>query len=625
VERFDSTIGAGSVLMPFGGSALMSPAEVSVCKIPVPGETNTATILAHGYDPVIAKWSPFHGAVFAIVEALAKITAAGGDYTRTRLSLQEYFEKLTTPEKWGKALSGLLGAYFAQIKTGVPAIGGKDSMSGTFGDGSSGKDLNVPPVVAAFGLCVADARDIISPEFKREGSTALLLPLPRDGAEIPDFDYMKTLYTTLHRLIAQKRIISARSVGSGGLCAAVSKLCFGNMIGFRFAREMDYTALFSRQYGAVIVEVDLNENYPEVSAPEEMFKGLKFQLLGHTTGSSGGNPCISVNGAEIPLEQCVSAWEAPLGRVFPIRPEPAAAERAVREKSNGKEPGDQANGDLPLGREALFLPRSNGQITLRRRFQSVKIARPRVFIPVFPGTNCETDTARAFKKAGALVEEFVFKNLSRGDIDESIEQMARQIRACQILALPGGFSAGDEPDGSAKFIAAVFRNPAIADAVTELLKRRDGLVLGICNGFQALIKLGLLTPGIPAPGPTLTYNSIGRHVSKIARTKIVSVNSPWLYGVKPGDIHTVPVSHGEGRFAASPECLARLYEAGQVAAVYYGENPNGSAGGVEALISPCGGVLGKMGHSERAGENLYKNVPGVYEQKIFESGTAYFM
>ncbi|MDR1065836.1 MAG: phosphoribosylformylglycinamidine synthase [Clostridiales bacterium] len=584
-ECFDSTIGAGCVLMPFGGETQKTPAELSVTKIAAyGGETDACTMLAHSYFPEISKWSPFHGAVYAVVGVLAKITAAGGDFAKTRLSLQEYFEKLhNDPIKWGKPLSGLLGAYVAQKAMGTAAIGGKDSMSGTF------KDISVPPVVAAFGLTAASANAVISPEFKRVGSNILFFPIKTDEYFVPDFEYLKRLYAAFHQAVINGVIISAHTIKSGGVCEAVSKMCFGNEIGVKFEPTIDEETLFAPRYGSLVAEI-------APDAPIDLFDSLYFHLLAKTQSKKNIDFSSDLS---VTLAECLLAWEETLESVFASKPPYNEPIRA-------------------------FAPPSGRQKT----FAAEKFARPRVLMPVFPGTNCEKDTRRAFEKAGAFVEEFVFKNLTVQDIATSVELLTHAIDECQILSLPGGFSAGDEPDGSAKFIAAAFRNDAIAHSVTELLKKRGGLILGICNGFQALVKLGLVTYGeitdMRSGAPTLTYNSIGRHISRIALTKVVSTRSPWLYGLEPGDARAVPISHGEGRFVATDEQLAAFARNDQIATLYDGDNPNGSAGGIEGLVSPCGAVFGKMGHSERIGENLYKNIPFATDQKIFESGVRFF-
>ncbi|HYE80935.1 MAG TPA: phosphoribosylformylglycinamidine synthase [Clostridia bacterium] len=595
VERFDSTIGVGTILMPFGGKYQETPSEGLAMKLPVlTGKTNTATLMTYGYNPKLAKWSPFHGALYAVVEAVAKVAALGGDYSKTRLTLQEYFEKLgKDPEKWGKPMSALLGAFYAQMMLGIPAIGGKDSMSGTF------KDINVPPTLVAFAVDVADADRIVSQEFKKAGSTVVLLRADRDSDELPDFERLHGIYTKVHELIEKGLVLSSGTIKSGGAAAAVSKMCFGNGLGFTFEEGFAEEDLFTPDYGSIILE------FEPVQDMDKLFSDIAYEVIGSTKSS----PFIGIRGTEIELEEALQAWKTPLERIFPT----------VAEELKGKPQNIYYN---------------NAKIVS----SSVKIARPRIFIPVFPGTNCEYDTAMAFEKAGGVTEQLVFRNITPLDIEASIKAIVKAIDNTQIIALPGGFSSGDEPEGSGKFIAAVFRNPGVKEAVMKLLKERDGLILGICNGFQALIKLGLLPYGeirdIDECSPTLTYNKIGRHVSCMVRTKVVSTLSPWYCKSKLGDIHTIAVSHGEGRFAAGKPVVAGLIKNGQVATQYVdlegnptydaAFNPNGSTEAVEGITSPDGRILGKMGHSERIGENIGKNVPGNKDQMIFAAGVEYF-
>lgn len=595
-ERFDSTIGAGTVLLPFGGKYQATPTEGMTAKIPVlSGETNTATIMTYGYDPKLAKWSPFLGALYAVVQAVSKIVAMGGNYQTVRLTLQEYFEKLgRDPEKWGKPFSALLGAFYAQKKLGIPAIGGKDSMSGTF------KDLNVPPTLVAFAVNVVDAKRILSPEFKKVNSKVVWLPLICDEYEVPDFHELKANFDKINELVKSGVVLSASTVKFGGLAETISKMCFGNRIGISFWAEMDRETLFAPDYGSIVLEIDGETNVQEVMGDK-----ITYEILGHTQK----RPVISINDLEISIDEAFTEWEKPLENVFPTK----------IEKVSHKP------------RHVLFDHPDTGR-------SQVKTARPRVFIPVFPGTNCEYDTARAFEKAGGLVDTMVIRNLTPGEIEESVKEMVKRLNQCQIIMLPGGFSAGDEPDGSGKFIAAVFRNPWIKEAVMRHLKEKDGLMLGICNGFQALIKLGLLPYGeiidLTEDSPTLTFNQIGRHQSCLVRTKIVSNLSPWFNHVKPGDVHTVAISHGEGRFVANSQVIDTLFNNGQVATQYVdlaGEpsydirfNPNGSVDAIEGITSPDGRVLGKMGHSERIGSYVAVNVPGEKDQHIFQAGVEYF-
>jgi phosphoribosylformylglycinamidine synthase len=595
VECFDSTIGAATVLMPFGGKHQATPALGMAAKLPVEqGDTTTGTLMTYGYNSRLASWSPFHGALYAVIDSVAKIVAMGGDHPRVRLTLQEYFEKLGTDgAKWGKPFSALLGAYTAQIRLGIPAIGGKDSMSGTF------KDLNVPPTLVSFAVAPVDVRKVISPEFKASNSHIVLVPLLRDAQEMPDFDRLNETFAKVTSLIHSGAITAAHNVGHGGIAAAISKMAFGNRIGARLINELSPSDYFAPDYGSLILEM------PASVHPGETLHGTHWVILGRTQAE----PEIAVGNVTIPLHTAQSAWEQTLEAVFPTKVE-----------TTGEAP------ELPA-----WTARSKVTPKLRH-------AKPRVLIPVFPGTNCEYDTARRFAMAGADPEILVFRNLSATDVEDSVRAMTESISKSQIIALPGGFSAGDEPEGSGKFIATVFRNPRISEAVMELLQRHDGLMLGICNGFQALIKLGLLPYGeIRQPDedqPTLTFNQIGRHVSCLTDTKVVSVLSPWFAAVQPGDIYRLAMSHGEGRFVASREEIQRLSEQGQIAAQYVDEagrptlhlphNPNGSYYAVEALTSPDGRILGKMGHSERIGTNLYRNVPGEKDQRLFESGVNYF-
>ncbi len=595
VERFDSTIGAGSVLMPFGGREQLTPAECMAAKLPVlEGETSTATLMSYGYHPAIGQWSPFHGAVYAIVEAVAKITAAGGDYRRAWLSLQEYFEKLgQDPVAWGKPVAALLGAFWAQRQLGIAAIGGKDSMSGTF------RDLSVPPTLVAFAVATVRSRDVMSSEFKKAGSPVLLARVPRDGEDLPDFSQLKQLYEAVHGLFQGGHVIAAHSVRWGGVAEAVSKMCFGNRLGFEFSHNMDPKSLFAPDYGSLVLELTSEADWTTPLA------GLPVKQLGTTQVE----PAILVNRHRIPLHQVLAQWRTPLESVFPTQPE------------------------FPMTQPRIFVPQS-----FPARKASLRVARPKVFLPVFPGTNCEFDTARAFQRAGADVETAVFRNRHPADIEESLEAMVQGIERAQIVVLAGGFSAGDEPEGSGKFIATIFRNPRVTDAVMWFLRDRDGLMLGICNGFQALIKLGLVPYGevqsLTADSPTLTYNALGRHVSTMVRTRVISNRSPWLQRVAPGDIHTIPISHGEGRLAAGAALLEELASRGQIATQYVDLEgrpsadvrftPNGSADAIEGITSPDGRVFGKMAHSERIANHVAINVPGEKDQKIFEAGVAYF-
>ena len=599
-ERFDSTIGAGTVLMPFGGKYQSTPTAGMVAKIPLlAGETSTATAMTYGYDPQLAKWSPFHGALYAVVEAVAKIVTLGGEYQSIRLTLQEYFEKLGKDEtKWGKPFSALLGALYAQQQLGIAAIGGKDSMSGTF------MDLTVPPTLVAFAVDIVKTDRVISQEFKMPGSLVVLVSLPKDGYQVPDFEVLKRNYAKISELIQKKKVLSAHTVAKGGVAAAVSKMAFGNRIGMRLAADIVPEKLFAADYGSIILEMpadtDLLADFGQVD----------YTVLGCTQSE----PAITVNGTAVSLTEALAAWEKPLEKIFATRVDEEFGALKSIETYTGQASSTQRN----------------------KKHQG--IARPRAFIPVFPGTNCEYDSARAFEKAGAVSDVFVIKNLTSHDVEASIAAIAERISKAQIVMLPGGFSAGDEPDGSGKFIAAMFRNPRIKEAVTNLLENRDGLMLGICNGFQALIKLGLVPYGkivdLTPDAPTLTYNKIGRHVSRMVNTKVVSTLSPWFSGVQAGEMHTIAVSHGEGRFVASEAVFDKLAAAGQIATQYVDENgqptydiaynPNGSYQAVEGITSPDGRVLGKMGHSERSGLYVAGNVPGNKDQKLFIAGVHYF-
>lgn len=593
-EMFDSTIGSGTVLMPFGGENQLTPPEAMVCKIPVlKGETNTATIMSYGYNPKVAKWSPFHSAIYAVIDSVSKVVATGGDYKNIKLTFQEYFEKLgNDKEKWGKPFSALIGALYAQLNLGIAAIGGKDSMSGTF------KDMNVPPTLVSFALDVANVNNIISPEFKKEDNYIIKLNTKYDNYDLPIFEELTKNYEKISNLIKEKKALSVSTIGFGGVSSAISKMSLGNYIGVNISLDKD---VFDYNYGSFILEIDKSVNI------EKEFEGFTYENIGKTTKGK----FIIVNDEQIDLKEVQKAWFDTLEPIFPTKyyDEFKPIELDVREYKVSE-----------------------------KRKSNVSIAKPKVFIPVFPGTNCEYDLKRAFEKAGGEVETFVFKNLDSNGIKQSIEQIVKIIDKSQIVMIPGGFSAGDEPDGSGKFIASIFRNPRIKDSVMNLLNNRDGLMLGICNGFQALIKLGLVPYGdirdMTENSPTLTFNTIGRHISCLATTKITSNKSPWLYNCNVGDTHKIPFSHGEGRFVANEQIIKQLIENGQIATQYVDKNnnptydikfnPNGSMVAIEGITSPDGRVFGKMGHSERIGNGLYKNVIGEKDQKIFESGVNYF-
>lgn len=593
-ERFDSTIGAGTVLMPFGGKNQLTPVEAMAAKVPVlEGDTTTATLMSFGYNPKVAKWSPFHGALYAVVESVAKIVATGGNYDSCRLTFQEYFERLgNAPERWGKPFSALLGALVAQMKLGTASIGGKDSMSGTF------NDLDVPPTLVSFAVDVSDVNTIISPELKTIESYIVKLTTKYDDNDLPVFDSLIKNFKLVSKLIKNKAVTAASTIGQGGVAAALSKMAFGNDIGF----EINDDDLFNYNYGSFILEMPGDEE-----SVKELLAGYDYKIIGETIEEN----IFKVNGEDITIEDAKKTWFKPLEKIFPTKYYSAFDTK-----------------DITLKPFEVAVKKHTGK----------GIAAPRVFIPVFPGTNCEYDTKKAFENAGAIADTLVISNLKNEWLAESIDKMAEMINNSQIIMIPGGFSAGDEPEGSGKFIAAVFRNPKVREATMNLLKNRDGLMLGICNGFQALIKLGLVPYGeirdMEETAPTLTFNTIGRHVSCLADTKIISDKSPWLWNTAVGQVHRVAFSHGEGRFMADEATIKALAENGQIATQYVnvnGEptydikyNPNGSIYAVEGITSPDGRVLGKMGHSERIGNGVFTNVPGEKDQKIFISGVEYF-
>lgn len=595
-ERFDGTIGRGTVIMPFGGKRQLTQSEGMAARIPVlGGKTTAASVMAAGYNPNVACWSPYHGGMYAVVESVCRAAALGADPSKLRLSMQEYFPKLHDSKHWGQPLSALLGAYEACCELGLPAIGGKDSMSGTF------MDLEVPPSLISFAVGVMDGRDTISNEFKKAGHTVVFLPASCDEHEVIDYDALKKLLASLHKGILSKRVITAGVVKEGGVAAAISAMCLGNELGFSFVKPfLHEECLFTLQPAGFLVELE------DGADAEEVFAGTDLLVLGTLTDEGK----VVVNDTEISLAEIEAAYTKTLDKIFPMK-----APR--KEKKDVRMPA--YTNDLPLT-------------------APYNVAKPTVFIPVFPGINCEYDTAAAFEAAGAKTDIFVIRNLTPDAIKESVEEMAKRMKQAQIMALPGGFSAGDEPDGSGKFMATMFRNPTLTEAVEDLLTNRDGLILGICNGFQALIKLGLVPYGHIVPlkddSPTLTFNTIGRHISRMVDTKVVSNKSPWLSLCEPGDIHTIAVSHGEGRFVATEEEIKHLVANGQIGTQYVDlagnptmespYNPNGSFYAVESVTSPDGRVLGKMGHSERYTDGLMKNIPGNKFQPIFLSGVLYF-
>ena len=596
VERFDSTIGAKTVLMPFGGKYAKTPAEGMAAKIPVwGGDSKNASLMTFGFNPYLGTWSPYHMAFYSVIESVTKLTAMGGDYRHARLTFQEYFERLgKNPSRWGKPFAALLGAYKAQEDLKIAAIGGKDSMSGTF------DDIDVPPSLVSFAVGYEKADRVISPEFKEKNSKLVLLTVEKLEDGLINMDKFKKNMEIVYGLIGDKKIISASSTKMGGVSESLTKMALGNKIGCEFT-NLSKEELFGYNYGTMVVEVKNDVNI------EEAFKGALYKEIGKTTEEfkiTSKDYDLSLN-----LDDLDKALEEKLNGVFKIKTEEV------------KEEGKAVNFECDKAPKA-----------------KVKVQNPKVVIPVFPGTNCEDDCQRAFEKEGAVVTQVLIRNLTKETLKESIDKLEEEIKTAQIIMIPGGFSAGDEPDGSGKFIATVFRNEKIKNAVMDLLNNRDGLILGICNGFQALIKLGLVPYGeirdLEEDMPTLTYNNINRHMSSMIRTRISTKKSPWFSEVNLGDIHTVAISHGEGRFVASEELVKKLEENGQIATQYVDfngnvslnmpYNPNGSVYGIEGITSPDGRVLGKMGHSERIGENLYKNVPGDFDQKIFKSGVNYF-
>lgn len=592
VERFDASIGAATVMMPFGGKTQLTPEDAMAAKLPLlKGETDDATAMSYGYIPGISRWSPFHGAAYAVAESLSKLAAIGADPLTSRLTFQEYFERLhEVPSRWGKPTAALLGALTAQINMGIPSIGGKDSMSGSF------EDLDVPPTLVSFAVAMTKASKTISAEFKKSGSKVVYIPLPEDKATgLPAWEELKKVYKAIYALANDGKILAASVVREGGAAAAVARMSFGNKIGFEFKNELTAKELFAPLSGSFVVEL---ADGAEIS-----------DILYYDLGTTVDAETITVNGETLTIDELIEEWSFKLEGVFPTKSYCPANEQEI----------------------PLYTERNTSSPV-------IKTAKPKVFIPVFPGTNCEIDTARAFEKAGAEPKLLIVKNLTPAAIEETISEMVKLIDDAQMVMLPGGFSGGDEPDGSGKFIATTFRNPRVSEAVARLLNQRDGLMLGICNGFQALIKLGLVPYGeireLKADDPTLTFNTIGRHISHMAYTRVTSTKSPWFSSVNAGDVFSVPISHGEGRFVVSDEMLQKLIANGQIATQYVDINgkqadtiefnPNGSVCAIEGITSPDGRVLGKMGHSERKGDNLYKNVPFEKDQKIFESGVKYF-
>ncbi len=595
VEMFDGSIGAGSVYMPYGGKYQLTETQSMVAKLPVAkGSSDTVTMMAYGFDPYLSSWSPYHGAVYAVVESVARIVAAGGDYKKIRFTFQEYFRRMSEdPKRWSQPFAALLGAYSAQMGFGLPSIGGKDSMSGSF------NEIDVPPTLVSFAVDVAKEKDIITPEFKKAGNPIVWFKIAKDAYDLPNYAQMMDLYEKIHSLIGNGAICSAYALDGKGMAAAVSKMAFGNALGVAMSEKISADEMFEPGFGQLIAEVSADKL-------EEILKAVpEAQVVGEVTATG----TFTYGNMTITMEEALSAWTQTLEKVFPTR---ATQEKDVL--------------DTPVY--------TAGNVHVCKN----KIARPTVFIPVFPGTNCEYDSARAFEAAGADTIVKVFKNLSAEDIRDSVEVFTKAIDQSQMIMFPGGFSAGDEPEGSAKFFATAFRNEKMKEAVMRLLNERDGLALGICNGFQALIKLGLVPYGeITAQkenSPTLTYNTIGRHISKMVYTKVVTNKSPWLAGTEVGNIYCNPASHGEGRFVAPKEWLDKLFENGQVATQYVNEagrptmdeewNVNGSYMAIEGITSPDGRVLGKMAHAERKGRSVAMNIYGEQDMKLFESGVKYF-
>ena len=592
VEMFDASIGAASVSMPYGGKYQLSETQTMVAKLPVlKGKTDTVTMMSYGFDPYVSAWSPYHGAIYAITESMAKIVASGGDYRKIRFTFQEYFRRMTEDAaRWGQPFAALLGAFDAQVGFGLPSIGGKDSMSGTF------QDIDVPPTLVSFAVNVAEQKDIITPELKCPGNKLVYFSLEKDDFDVPIYARVMELYDEIHRLIQEGIIVSAYATDTKGIAAAISKMAFGNKLGVEISEELDVKELFENGLGGIAAEVD---------AEKINLIDCEYTLLGSVTKE----PVFEIGDIKIQLEEALFHWKNTLEQVFPTK---------------GEQNLDVI--ETPLYKtDSIYICKN-------------KIAKPNVFIPVFPGTNCEYDSTKAFERAGANVVTKVFKNLTPQDIKESVDEFARGIRNAQILMFPGGFSAGDEPDGSAKFFATAFQNAKLKEEVTALLKERDGLCLGICNGFQALIKLGLVPHGEivgqTTDSPTLTYNTINRHISKMVYTKVVSNKSPWLQLSEVGKTYVNPASHGEGRFVASKEWLEQLFANGQVATQYADPegnlfmdeewNVNGSYLAIEGITSPDGRVFGKMAHSERRDQGVSMNIYGEQDMKIFESGVKYF-
>ncbi|SOC14091.1 phosphoribosylformylglycinamidine synthase [Pseudobutyrivibrio ruminis] len=601
VEMFDGSIGAGSTLMPFGGRYQLTETQAMVAKVPVAdGNTDAVTMMAYGFNPYVSSWSPYHGSQLAVLESISRIVATGGDYKKIRFTFQEYFRRMSEdPKRWSQPFAALLGAYKAQMEFGLPSIGGKDSMSGTF------NEIDVPPTLVSFAVDVAKQQEIVTPELKEAGDKLFLLRILRDNYDQPNYSQAKVVFEVIRQMVELGNIKAAYALDAYGLVPAVSKMAFGNKLGVKLVDECQNGLLFGCVIGDIVVEVSEDGALAIIQELEK--RG--FSDCGYEVGEVTADATFTYKDVKISMDEALGAWTGTLEKVFKTR----------------------SHEDTSLVNTELYKAK-NFYISKN------KIAKPRVFIPVFPGTNCEYDSARAFEKAGAITNVKVFKNQNAEDIRESVDEFTRAIAQSQIVMFPGGFSAGDEPEGSAKFFATAFRNAKMKEAITNLLENRDGLMLGICNGFQALIKLGLVPYGEihtqSADSPTLTYNTIGRHISKIAYTKVVSNKSPWLAGAQLGETYCSPASHGEGRFVASEEWIKKLFENGQVATQYVDENGNptmdeewninGSYYAIEGITSPDGRVFGKMAHAERRGSGVALNIYGNQDMKIFESGVDYF-
>ena len=597
VEMFDASIGAGSVFMPYGGKYQLTETQAMVAKLPVlEGRCDTVTMMSYGYDPYLSSWSPYHGAVYAVLDSVAKIAANGGDFRKIRFTFQEYFKRMTEDRtRWGTPFSALLGAYSAQMGFGLPSIGGKDSMSGTFNDEVHG-EINVPPTLVSFAVDISDKQHVVTPEFKKAGSKIVVMKIEKDGYDLPIYSQVMDSYGKLYRDMEAGNIISAYAVEAGGIAEAVSKMAFGNKLGVKVEHNVDPRDFFAPGWGNIVCEV------PDGKVGS---LGITYTVIGEVTDRAA----FEYGSVTISMDEALNAWTRTLEDVF-------ATESGVEQKAVRTE---------IYNTDKVYICKN-------------KVAKPRVFIPVFPGTNCEYDSAKAFERAGAEVITKIFRNRDAADIRDSVEVYKKAIAQSQIVMFPGGFSGGDEPDGSAKFFATTFRNAVLKEEIEKLLNERDGLILGVCNGFQALIKLGLLPEGriteLKSDSPTLAMNTIGRHISKMVNLKVVSNKSPWLREAELGGIYVNPVSHGEGRFVASSEWIEKLYANGQVATQYVDAegrptmdeawNPNGSIMAIEGITSEDGRIYGKMAHSERIGDGVAVNIYGDQDIKIFESGVKYF-